>query len=59
MKYRATLLSLVLLFVVFSLAADKPNFSGTWVLDKNKSFSNPPGFDQTMTVTHIAEVSGS
>lgn len=52
MKYRATLLSLVLLFVVFSFAADKPNFSGTWVLDKNKSFSNPPGFDQTMTVTH-------
>ncbi len=33
-------------------AADKPNFSGTWVLDKDKSFSNPPGFDQTMTVMH-------
>ncbi|MGH7493560.1 MAG: hypothetical protein ACREOO_14375 [bacterium] len=40
------------LLVVFSFAADKPNFSGTWVLDKDKSFSNPPGFDQTMTITH-------
>ena len=41
---------------VFSFAADKPNFSGTWVLDKDKSFSNPPGFDQTMTVTHTGDL---
>jgi hypothetical protein len=46
------LLSLVLLFGVLSFAADKPNFSGTWVLDKDKSFSNPPGLEQTMTITH-------
>jgi len=46
--------SIISLLCVLSLgvAADKPNFSGTWGLDKNKSFSNPPGFDQTMTITH-------
>src|SRR5262245_65936995 len=36
-------------------AADKPNFSGTWTLDKDKSFSNPAGLEQTMTVTHSAD----
>ncbi len=39
-------------FVSLGFAADKPNFSGTWVLDKDKSFSNPPGLEQTMTITH-------
>lgn len=49
--------SIIFLLGVWSLgiAADKPNFGGTWVLDKNKSFSNPPGFDQTMTITHRDE----
>ncbi len=28
----------------------KANLSGTWALDKDKSFSNGPGFDQTMTI---------
>lgn len=51
MKFGTKLLSLVLLFGVFSFAADKPNFSGTWVLDKDKSFSNPAGLEQTMTIT--------
>lgn len=35
-----------------SLAAGKPDLSGTWVLDKTRSFSNPPGLDQTMTIVH-------
>jgi len=35
-------------FLVSALA--KPNFNGTWVLDPNRSFSNPPGLEQTMTV---------
>jgi hypothetical protein len=49
--------SIISLFCVLSLvvAANKPNFSGTWKLDKNKSFSNPPGFDQTMTITHSGD----
>ncbi len=33
-------------------AGEKPNFSGTWTLDKDKSFSNPAGLEQTMTITH-------
>lgn len=37
------------------LAADKPNFSGTWTLDKDKSFSNPPGLEQAMTITHSGD----
>ncbi len=52
MKSKTALLSLATLLGVFSFAAERPNFSGAWVLDKDKSFSNPPGFDQTMTVTH-------
>jgi hypothetical protein len=52
MKLRTIFFGLFMLFCVVSFAADKPNFSGTWVLDKDKSFSNPPGLEQTMTITH-------
>src|SRR5437016_5854930 len=45
----ATLMALAL---GLCLAADKPNISGTWVLDKAKSFSNPAGLDQTITIVH-------
>ena len=41
-----------LLALSISFAADKPDISGTWVLDKTRSFSNPPGFDQTLTIVH-------
>lgn len=37
------------------LAADKANFSGKWVLDKDKSFSNPQGLEQTMTLTQTGD----
>lgn len=37
------------------LAGDKPNFSGKWKLDKDRSFSNPPGLDQTMTIAHTGD----
>ena len=30
----------------------KPNFNGTWVMDKARSFNNPPGLEQTMIVKH-------
>ena len=36
-------------------AAYKPDFSGTWVLDKNRSFSNPPGLDQTIVVVQSGD----
>ncbi|HEX4946347.1 MAG TPA: hypothetical protein VFZ34_06785 [Blastocatellia bacterium] len=45
---------LIAIFCLFtlSLAAAKPNLSGTWKLDKDRSFSNAPGLDQTMTIVH-------
>jgi hypothetical protein len=44
------------LFVAVSgFAGENADLSGTWTLDKDKSFSNGPGFDQTMTITHSGE----
>jgi hypothetical protein len=33
-------------------AAVEPNFSGKWILDKSRSFSNPAGLEQTLTIVH-------
>jgi len=48
-------LALILSASVSGFAGEKANLSGTWALDKNKSFSNGPEFDQTMTITHSGE----
>ncbi len=46
----------MLLLVSFSgFAGEKANLSGTWKLDQDKSFSNGPGFEQTMTITHSGD----
>lgn len=42
-------------WVASASGALRPDFSGSWALDKNKSFSNPAGLDQTMTVIHKGE----
>ena len=42
-----------LLHVAMALA--KPDFSGAWVMDVNRSFSNPPGLEQTLTVVHSGD----
>jgi len=52
MKFKSTIFSLLIPFYAFSFAAEKPNFTGTWVFDKDKSFSYQPGLEQTMTITH-------
>jgi hypothetical protein len=53
---RARVLISGTLLLRFALGAypetEKPNFSGTWVLDKDRSFSNPPGLNQTLAVVH-------
>jgi hypothetical protein len=36
-------------------ALAKPDFSGTWVMDTNRSFSNPAGLEQTLTVVHSGD----
>ena len=33
----------------------KPNFSGTWTLDKDRSNGKQPGFDQTISVKHAGD----
>lgn len=57
MKLKTSLacLALLLSVSVFAFAGEKANLSGTWTLDKDKSFSNGPEFDQTMTITHSGE----
>jgi hypothetical protein len=36
---------------VLALAATKPNFSGTWTMDRARSFGLPANMNQTLTVT--------
>jgi len=50
MVIRCEVAVLCLLQVV--LALPRPDFSGTWVMDQNRSFSNPPGLEQTLMVVH-------
>lgn len=57
MKLTKLVVTLVLLgsFLMIGFAVTKPNLSGTWKLDKDRSFSNPAGLDQTMTIVHNGE----
>ena len=48
-------LAFLLFAAVSSPAGERANLSGTWTLDKDKSFSNGPEFDQAMTITHSGE----
>ena len=49
---RTVLGSLVCLFVlsILAAAASKPNFSGSWTMDRTRSFGLPADMQQTMTV---------
>jgi hypothetical protein len=38
-----------------AIAATRPNFTGTWVMDPARSLSIPAGLKQTMTVTHTGD----
>ncbi len=50
---RKTLLlaAAILSLSAFALAATKPNFSGTWTMDRARSFGLPPDMNQTLTIT--------
>jgi hypothetical protein len=54
MRIKNFTLPLILVSVV-CIAADRPNFSGKWVLDKDMSFSNPQGLEQSMTITQTGD----
>jgi hypothetical protein len=51
MKLKTAIIPIVLLASVICFSAAKPDFNGRWALDKEKSFSNPTGLEQTMTIT--------
>jgi hypothetical protein len=55
LKISLACLALLLFSPASDLGGEKANLSGTWTLDKDKSFSNGPEFDQTMTITHSGE----
>ena len=38
-----------------AVAFARPDFSGAWVLDKNRSFNNPPGLEQTLNIIHTGD----
>jgi len=37
---------------VLALAVTKPNFSGTWTMDRGRSYGLPGNMNQTLTITH-------
>ena len=55
MKRRIPLLPVMALVLTGSLAfaAQKPNFSGTWVMDKTRTEGIPPNVEQTMTLAQV------
>lgn len=56
MKYKLAIIGIVVgSFISIVVAASKPDFSGTWVMDTNRSFSNPPGLEQTLMVVQTGD----
>jgi hypothetical protein len=50
---RKTLIAAVTMALsVLAFAATKPNFSGTWIMDRARSFGLPGNMNQTLTITH-------
>ena len=41
----------IIVLSVLALAAAKPNFSGTWSMDRARSFGLPADMNQTLTIT--------
>jgi hypothetical protein len=57
MKYSLLIGTVAILSCLVLSAQTKSdlNFSGTWILDKDRSFSNPAGLEQTTVITHNGE----
>lgn len=45
----------LLLLSLFAMAAQKPSFSGSWVMDRARSFGMPGNMQQSMSVTHSGD----
>ena len=44
--------AVVMILSMIALAAGKPNFSGTWTMDRERSFGMPGDMTQVLTITH-------
>lgn len=44
--------AIIVLSMLALAAANKPNFSGTWAMDRARSFGMPGDMTQTLTITH-------
>ena len=57
MKQKLTFTSAFAILCLLQIAfvAPKPDFSGNWVMDKNRSFSNPPGLEQTLNIVQSGD----
>ena len=57
MKRTATIFSVSLAAVIFSvvIVAAKPDFSGSWVMDRGRSFGMPGNMQQTMVVRQTGD----
>jgi hypothetical protein len=45
----------LLLFVLVAIASQKPDFSGSWSMDRGRSYGLPGDMDQKMTVKQTAD----
>lgn len=56
MTHKITLATATLLLLgLLTFAAQKPNFSGSWVMDRARSFGMPGNMQQTMTVNQTVD----
>ncbi len=57
MKHKMIIGCAVTVLFVLQIAGafSRPNFSGTWVMDTNRSFSNPAGLEQTLVVVQTGD----
>ena len=55
MKKIAICAAAIMALSVLALAATKPNFSGTWTMDRARSFGLPGNMTQVLTITQTAE----
>jgi hypothetical protein len=56
MTHKITMAAAALLMLgLFAIAAQKPNFSGTWTMDRSRSFGLPGNMQQSMTVNQTGD----
>lgn len=51
-KKSLLLIATVVMFSIFAFAATKPDFNGTWTMDRARSFGLPANMNQVLTITH-------